>query len=171
MKLNWVHRYDHSQRWFPGIQLIISMVMILLLLILSSVAKAERIKDIASLQGVRDNQLLGYGLVVGLNGSGDKVSSSPFVEQSLKSLLSQLGVVVPPGTSLNPKNVAAVIVHSSLPSFAKAGQKLDITVSSIGDSKSLRGGSLLMTPLKGIDGKVYAIGQGNLVVGGLTDFI
>ena len=144
------------------------LIAVMLIILLAANAQAERIKDIASIQGVRDNQLIGYGLVVGLNGTGDKVSGSPFVEQSMKSLLTQLGIVVPPGTSINPKNVAAVVVHANLPAFAKPGQKIDITASSIGDSKSLRGGSLLMTPLKGIDGKVYAIGQGNLVVGGLT---
>jgi flagellar P-ring protein precursor FlgI len=130
--------------------------------------QAERIKDLATIQGVRDNQLLGYGLVVGLDGSGDKVGSSPFTEQSLRSMLTQLGIVVPPNVGLNPKNVAAVSVHANLPAFARPGQQLDVTVSSIGDAKSLRGGSLLMTPLKGIDGQVYAIAQGNLVVGGLS---
>jgi flagellar P-ring protein precursor FlgI len=130
--------------------------------------QAERIKDLAVIQGVRDNQLLGYGLVVGLDGSGDKVNSSPFTRQSLRSMLTQLGIVVPPNVALNPKNVAAVTVHANLPPFAKPGQQVDVTVSSIGDAKSLRGGSLLMTPLKGIDGQVYAIAQGNLVVGGLA---
>jgi flagellar P-ring protein precursor FlgI len=130
--------------------------------------QAERIKDLAVIQGVRDNQLLGYGLVVGLDGSGDKVNSSPFTRQSLRSMLTQLGIVVPPNVTLNPKNVAAVTVHATLPPFAKPGQQVDVTVSSIGDAKSLRGGSLLMTPLKGIDGQVYAIAQGNLVVGGLS---
>ncbi len=130
--------------------------------------QAERIKDLAVIQGVRDNQLLGYGLVVGLDGSGDKVNSSPFTRQSLRSMLTQLGIVVPPNVTLNPKNVAAVTVHANLPPFAKPGQQVDVTVSSIGDAKSLRGGSLLMTPLKGIDGQVYAIAQGNLVVGGLA---
>ncbi len=104
----------------------------------------------------------------GLMAAVTRLHSSPFVEQSLKSLLTQLGIVVPPGVKINPKNVAAVVVHANLPPFTKTGQKVDITVSSIGDAKSLRGGSLLMTPLKGIDGKVYAIGQGNLVVGGIT---
>lgn len=131
-------------------------------------ANAERIKDLADVQGIRGNQLLGYGLVVGLDGTGDKVGSSPFAEQSLRSMLSQLGIVVPPGTKLNPKNVAAVTVHAELPPFSKPGQKIDVTLSSIGDAKSLRGGSLLMAPLKGIDGKVYAIAQGNAVVGGLS---
>jgi len=132
------------------------------------VTEAARVKDIASVAGVRSNQLIGYGLVVGLNGSGDKVNSSPFTEQSLRSMLTQLGIVVPAGTSLNPKNVAAVTIHSELPAFAKPGQKIDVTVSSIGDAKSLRGGTLLMSPLKGADGKVYAVAQGNLVVGGLS---
>jgi len=131
-------------------------------------AQAERIKDLAAIQGVRSNQLLGYGLVVGLNGSGDKANSSPFTAQSLRSMLSQLGIVVPARTKLNPKNVAAVTVQAQLPAFAKPGQQVDVTVSSIGDAKSLRGGSLLMTPLKGIDGKIYAIAQGNLVVSGLS---
>lgn len=138
------------------------------LLALAAPVQAERIKDLASIQGVRNNQLLGYGLVVGLDGSGDKVNSSPFTQQSLRSMLTQLGIVVPPQINLNPKNVAAVTVHADLPPFAKPGQQIDITVSSIGDAKSLRGGSLLMTPLKGIDGQVYAIAQGNLVVGGLS---
>lgn len=130
-------------------------------------AEAARIKDLASIAGVRDNQLLGYGLVVGLDGSGDKVNSSPFTEQSLKSLMTQLGIATPPGLKINPKNVAAVMVNANLPAFAKQGQKIDITVNSVGDAKSLRGGTLLMTPLKGADGKVYAIAQGNLVVGGI----
>ncbi len=140
----------------------------LILTLLAGVARAERIKDLADVQGVRSNQLLGYGLVVGLDGTGDKVGSSPFAEQSLRSMLTQLGIVVPPGTKINPKNVAAVTVHAELPPFVRPGQRIDVTVSSIGDAKSLRGGSLLMTPLKGIDGKVYAIAQGNLVVGGLS---
>ncbi len=131
-------------------------------------ARAERIKDIASIAGIRSNQLIGYGLVVGLNGSGDKVNASPYTEQSLRSMLTQLGIVVPPNTQIKPKNVAAVTIHADLPPFAKPGQTIDVTVSSIGDAKSLRGGSLLMAPLKGADGKVYAIAQGNLVVGGLS---
>ena len=139
-----------------------------LLVILAMPVQAERIKDLAAIQGVRSNQLLGYGLVVGLDGSGDKVNSSPFTQQSLRSMLTQLGIVVPPNIALNPKNVAAVTVHADLPPFSKPGQLIDVTVSSIGDAKSLRGGALLMTPLKGIDGQVYAVAQGNLVVGGLS---
>jgi flagellar P-ring protein precursor FlgI len=143
-------------------------LLITALVIAAQPLQAERIKDLASIQGVRNNQLLGYGLVVGLDGSGDKGGSSPFTRQSLRNLLTQLGIVVPPNVQLNPKNVAAVTVHADLPPFAKPGQQFDITVSSIGDAKSLRGGSLLMTPMKGIDGQVYAIAQGNLVVGGLA---
>ncbi len=128
---------------------------------------AERIKDLASIQGVRNNQLIGYGLVVGLDGSGDQTTQTPFTVQSVVSMLGQLGVNLPPGTSLQLKNVAAVTVTSSLPPFAKPGQTLDITVSSIGNAKSLRGGTLLMTPLKGADSQVYAMAQGNLLVGGV----
>jgi flagellar P-ring protein precursor FlgI len=142
--------------------------LLLALVVMVSPLQAERIKDIASIAGVRSNQLMGYGLVVGLNGTGDKTNSSPFTEQSLKSMLTQLGIVVPPNTKINPKNVAAVTVHADLPPFAKPGQKIDVTASSIGDAKSLRGGTLLMMPLKGADGKVYAIAQGNLIVGGLS---
>jgi len=138
------------------------------LVMTSFTLQAERVKDLASIAGVRSNQLLGYGLVVGLDGTGDQRTQAPFTEQSLRSLLTQLGVVVPPGIQLKPKNVAAVMIHADLPPFAKVGQKIDVTVSSVGDAKSLRGGSLLMAPLKGADGRVYAVAQGNLVVGGLS---
>jgi flagellar P-ring protein precursor FlgI len=127
---------------------------------------AERIKDLVSIQGVRTNQLVGYGLVVGLPGTGDQTSQTPFTVQSLKTTLAQLGVVIPDNVNPQLKNVAAVLVHAELPPFAKAGQTIDVTVSSVGNAVSLRGGSLLMTPLKGIDGAVYALAQGNLVVGG-----
>jgi len=128
---------------------------------------AERIKDIAEIAGVRDNPLLGYGLVVGLDGTGDAVGSVGFTEQSLRSMLSQYGVTVPDGQRLNPKNVAAVTVSATLPAFTKPGQQIDITVSSLGNASSLRGGTLLMTPLRGADGQPYALAQGNLAVGGL----
>ena len=142
-------------------------ILLFLTLILSAaLAQAERIKDIARVQGVRPNQLLGYGLVVGLDGSGDQTTQTPFTVQSLTSMLSQLGISLPPGTNLQLKNVAAVMVTAMLPAFAKPGQGLDITVSSLGNAKSLRGGTLLLTPLKGADGRVYAIAQGNLIVGG-----
>jgi flagellar P-ring protein precursor FlgI len=143
-------------------------LLLLLLSTLSLPVQAERIKDIVTIAGVRSNQLIGYGLVVGLDGSGDKISAAPYTEQSLKSMLAQLGIVVPPGVRIKPKNVAAVSIHAELHPFAKQGQKIDVTVSSIGDASSLRGGSLLMSPLKGIDGQVYAIAQGEMVVGGLS---
>jgi flagellar P-ring protein precursor FlgI len=130
-------------------------------------AHAERLKDLASIQGVRNNQLIGYGLVVGLDGTGDQTTQTPFTVQSIISMMQQMGVSLPPGTNLQLKNVASVIVTSSLPAFAQPGQTLDITVSSMGNAKSLRGGTLLMTPLKGADGQIYAIAQGNLVVGGV----
>ncbi|MDO8304448.1 flagellar basal body P-ring protein FlgI [Herminiimonas sp.] len=129
-------------------------------------AQAERLKDLTSVQGVRQNQLLGYGLVVGLDGSGDQTTQTPFTVQSVVSMMQQMGVNLPPGTNLQLKNVAAVIVTTSLPAFAQPGQTLDITVSSMGNAKSLRGGTLLMTPLKGADGQIYGMAQGNVVVGG-----
>ena len=126
---------------------------------------AERIKDLASIAGVRTNQLVGYGLVVGLDGTGD---GSRFTGQSLRNMLKQFGVSLPPGFDPKSKNVAAVSLHADLPPFSKPGMKIDVTTSSIGDAKSLRGGSLLLSPLRGADGKVYAMAQGNLVVGGLS---
>jgi flagellar P-ring protein precursor FlgI len=129
-------------------------------------ARAERVKDIASFQGARANQLVGYGLVVGLDGSGDQTTQTPFTVQSVVSMLGQMGVNLPPGVNLQLKNVAAVMVTAQLPPFARPGQALDVTVSSLGNAKSLRGGTLLLTPLKGADGQVYALAQGNVVVGG-----
>lgn len=129
--------------------------------------QAERLKELANIQGVRDNPLLGYGLMVGLDGSGDQTQQTPFTTQSLNNMLSQLGVSVPAGATSQLKNVAAVMVTATLPPFAQPGQSIDITVSSMGNAKSLRGGTLLMTPLKGADGMVYAIAQGNMVVGGV----
>lgn len=127
---------------------------------------AERVKDLASVAGVRNNQLAGYGIVVGLSGTGDQTTQTPFTVQSIINMLTQFGITIPPGTSLQLKNVAAVTVQAELPPFTKPGQMIDVTVASIGNAKSLRGGSLLMAPMRGADGNVYAIAQGNLVVGG-----
>ena len=129
-------------------------------------AHAMRLKEVASVQGVRSNQLIGYGLVVGLDGTGDQTTSAPFTQQSLNALLQQMGVSLPPGTSMQLKNVAAVLVTAQLPPFAQPGQQIDVNVSSLGNSKSLRGGMLIATPLKGADGQIYALAQGNLIVGG-----
>lgn len=126
----------------------------------------ERIKDLATIAGVRDNQLIGYGLVVGLDGTGDQTTQAPFTVQSLKNMLTQLGVTVPDNVNPQTKNLAAVMVTADLLPFSKPGQRMDITVSSLGNAKSLRGGTLLMTPLKGADGEVYAMAQGNLTVSG-----
>ncbi|RDE23021.1 flagellar basal body P-ring protein FlgI [Motiliproteus coralliicola] len=141
-----------------------NLMILLLGTLLSAGVQAERLKDITDVAGVRPNQLVGYGLVVGLSGTGDKVS---FTSQTFKNMLAQFGLTLPPGTNPQSKNIAAVSIHAELPPFAKPGQLLDVTVSSIGDASSLRGGSLLMAPLKGADGQVYAMAQGNLVVGGL----
>ncbi|MCH8497256.1 MAG: flagellar basal body P-ring protein FlgI [Marinobacter sp.] len=124
---------------------------------------ADRLKDLTRIQGVRNNQLLGYGLVVGLDGTGDR---TPFTNQTVRNMMNQFGITIPDGVNPNTNNVAAVTVHATLPPFSRPGQEIDITVSSIGNAGSLRGGTLLMTPLKGADGQVYAMAQGSLVVGG-----
>ncbi len=129
-------------------------------------ALAERVRELATIQGVRANQLIGYGLVVGLDGSGDQTTQAPFTVQSLQSMLSQLGIQLPPGITPQLRNAAAVMVTAQLPPYAQAGQQIDVTVSSLGNAKSLRGGTLLLTPLRGADAQVYAMAQGNLVVGG-----
>ena len=140
--------------------------LLLCLMLTPTVGVAERIKDLGNFEGVRPNQLIGYGLVVGLDGSGDQTTQTPFTVQSVKNMLAQLGVKVPVNVNPQLKNVAAVIVHAELPPFATPGQTIDVTVSSMGNAKSLRGGALLMTPLKGADGQLYAMAQGNLVVSG-----
>jgi flagellar P-ring protein precursor FlgI len=131
-------------------------------------AQAARIKEVASVQGVRTNQLVGYGLVVGLDGTGDQTTSAPFTTQTLLAMLQQMGVTVPPGAAANMqlKNVATVMVTAQLPAFAQPGQVIDVNVSSLANAKSLRGGTLIATPLKGADGQIYAIAQGNLVIAG-----
>ncbi len=136
------------------------------LLSLVPLAHAERIKDLATIQGIRNNQLSGYGIVVGLDGTGDQTTQTPFTVQSIASMLKQMGVNLPEGQQLQLKNVAAVMVTAVLPPFAQPGQQIDVTVSSMGNAKSLRGGTLLMTPLKGADHRIYAMAQGNLLVGG-----
>ena len=146
--------------------MLIRMLTLMMLLLTVPMAQAERIKDMAQVQGVRTNQLVGYGLVVGLNGTGDQTSQAPFTIQSLTNMLAQLGVTVPTNVTPQLKNVAAVSVHAVLPPFVKPGQTIDITVNSIANAKSLRGGSLLVTALHGLDGQIYAIAQGNLIVSG-----
>lgn len=142
-----------------------TVMLVLLLLILGTApSHAVRIKDIAAIKGVRSNQLLGYGLVVGLNGTGDK-SGTAFTTQSLGNMIEHMGVHVNP-SNLKPKNVAAVMITSEMPAFSRIGGKLDIMVSSMGDAKSLVGGTLLLTPLRGVDGNVYALAQGALAIGG-----
>lgn len=143
------------------------LLIFCLISILPGLSLADRIKDLASIQGVRNNQLIGYGLVVGLDGSGDMTTQTPFTVQSVINMLGQLGVNLPPGTNLQLRNVAAVMVTATVPAFTKPGQQVDVTVSSMGNAKSLRGGTLLMTPMKGIDNQVYAIAQGNILVGGI----
>ena len=129
-------------------------------------ASADRIRDLTTVQGVRDNALIGYGLVVGLDGTGDQTTQTPFTTQTLTNMLSQLGITVPAGTNMQLKNVAAVMVTAKMPPFSRAGQAIDVVVSSMGNAKSIRGGTLLMTPMKGVDNQVYALAQGNVLVGG-----
>ena len=159
----WGNDMNTQTRWLFWLM----MVGVALLGLSQNLAHADRLKEITKVQGVRDNPLIGYGLVVGLDGSGDQTTQTPFTTQSLQAMLSQLGVQLPPGTSLQLKNVAAVMVTATLPAFIRSGQAIDLTVSSLGNAKSLRGGTLLMTPLKGVDGQVYAIAQGNVLVGGV----
>ncbi|ODS23811.1 flagellar biosynthesis protein FlgI [Candidatus Endobugula sertula] len=142
-------------------------IFIIVLVTISHMTYAARIKDITTIAGIRSNPLIGYGLVVGLDGSGDQTNQAPFTTESFLNMLKQFGIAIPAGARMQLKNVAAVAVHAELPAFAKPGQQIDVTVSSIGNSKSLRGGTLLMTPLKGADNNIYALAQGNLVVGGL----
>jgi flagellar P-ring protein precursor FlgI len=145
----------------------LALLMILAALLVADAARAERVKDLTAIAGVRNNQLIGYGLVVGLDGSGDQTTQTPFTVQSIINMLSNMGTTLPPGTSLQLKNVAAVMVTTSLPPFARIGQQIDVTVSSMGNAKSLNGGTLVMTPLKGADGQIYAMAQGNVLVSGV----
>lgn len=142
------------------------VLALLCLLVTAGTARAERVEDLASVAGVRSNQLIGYGIIVGLDGTGDQTTQTPFTIQSIENMLAQFGVTVPANANPMLQNVAAVTVHASLPPFSKPGQTIDVTVSSIGNAKSLRGGSLVMTPLRGADGQVYAMAQGSVLVSG-----
>jgi flagellar P-ring protein precursor FlgI len=144
--------------WLAGLGLIASPA--------GPAAAEPRIKDLVEIEGVRGNDLVGYGLVVGLDGSGDAIRNSPFTEEALANLLERLGVNVN-GEAFRPKNVAAVIVTATLPAFARAGSRIDVTVSAIGDAKSLLGGTLVMTPLSAADGEIYAVAQGPVIAGGV----
>jgi len=144
----------------------LSLSLLLLLGLGIQPANAVRLRDLVDIEGVRSNPLIGYGLVVGLDGTGDQTTQVPFTKQSLSNMLSQMGITVPSGTNMQLKNVAAVMVTADFPAFVRAGQNIDVVVSSMGSAKSLRGGTLLMTPLKGADNQVYALAQGNLLVGG-----
>jgi flagellar P-ring protein precursor FlgI len=164
-------RADKVPQWQKSlVALLVVCAGILASMVIAPVAQAERIKDLANIQGVRSNQLIGYGLVVGLDGTGDQTTQTPFTLQSTLNMLQSLGVTLPPGTysQIQLKNVAAVIVTANLPPFAQIGQNLDVTVSAMGNAKTLRGGTLLLTPLKGADGQVYAMSQGNVVIGGAS---
>ncbi len=145
--------------------LVLALVCIALALFSTS-AHAIRIKEVAAVAGVRSNALTGYGLVVGLDGTGDQTTQAPFTQQSLTAMLQSFGVILPPGITMQPRNIAAVMVTASLPAFAQPGQQIDINVSSMGNAKSLRGGTLVATPLKGADGQIYALAQGNVVIVG-----
>lgn len=142
------------------------MLLPLALVALCGPVHAERIKDIATIGGVRSNQLVGYGLVVGLDGTGDQTSQAPFTIQSITNMLAKFGITIPANTNPQLKNVAAVTVTADLPPFSKTGQLIDVTVATIGNASSLRGGDLLMTPLRGVDGQVYAFAQGSVLVSG-----
>lgn len=154
-----------SGKWFRQAAIVAACVLPLS----SQPAIAERIKDLASIQGVRNNQLIGYGIVVGLDNTGDQTTQTPFTTQALGNMLSQMGINLTSeqATKLQLKNVAGVVITATLPAFAKPGQPIDVTVSSMGNAKSIRGGTLLMTQMKGADGQVYAIAQGNVLVGGV----
>ena len=140
--------------------------LILVLTMGSGAAYADRVKDVAKVAGVRSNPLLGYGIVVGLNGTGDGTGGRNITAQSIRNMLSRLGVTIPADMNIKPDNVAAVMIHAEMPPFSKEGKTIDVTVSSIGDAQSLRGGTLLMSPLRGADNQVYAVAQGNVVVSG-----
>jgi flagellar P-ring protein precursor FlgI len=159
-----------EQRMFRNLQAACTAIALLtaFVSVLGAPAHAtSRIKDLANIEGVRQNQLIGYGLVVGLNGTGDTLNNIPFTKQSLQAMLERMGVNIR-GSTIRTGNVAAVMVTGNLPAFATQGTRMDITVSALGDAKSLQGGTLLVTPLLGADGNVYAVGQGSLTIGGFS---
>lgn len=155
-------RHNIVRRLFAGL-----IAIALLMQPMTAQASSARIKDIVNIEGVRDNQLVGYGLVVGLNGTGDSLNNSPFTKQSLTAMLERLGVNTR-GQSMRTANVAAVMVTANLPAFATQGSRLDVSVAALGDAKSLQGGTLLVTPLLGADGEVYAIAQGAVLINGFS---
>jgi flagellar P-ring protein precursor FlgI len=161
-----IHKTDSHRLLIQG--LVLWSLLLGLSLIWPSLAQAARIKEVAAVEGVRSNQLTGFGLVVGLDGTGDQTTQMPYTAQGISNYLKQLGLTLPTAqaASLQMKNVAAVLVTAQLPAFARPGQMMDVNVSSVGNSKSLKGGMLISTPLKGGDGEIYAIAQGNLVVAG-----
>ncbi|HEX8029922.1 MAG TPA: flagellar basal body P-ring protein FlgI [Vicinamibacterales bacterium] len=158
------YRLLHSMIRLSGWMLAL-MIVAALQMVAPSTAHAERIKDLGNFQGLRVNQLTGYGVVVGLAGTGD--DSLDYATQGVKGVVSRFGLTLPPGVNPSLKNAAAVLVTADLPAFAKPGQRLDVTVSALGKAKSLRGGTLVMMPLRGADNQIYAMAQGNLAVGGL----
>jgi len=149
-----------------ALRVLLAVMVVFAGVLLNAPAFAARIKEVATVQGVRPNQLTGYGLVVGLDGTGDQSSQAPFTAQSIIAMLQQMGVSLPSGTQMQLRNVAAVMVTAELPAFAQPGQRIDVNVSSVANAKSLRGGMLIATPLKGADGQIYALAQGSLIVGG-----
>lgn len=173
MAQNWKmrHRYCSQAMPSPGlwlrIVLSVAMISIGMTLLLGSASAVSRIKDIADFEGVRENQMIGYGLVVGLNGTGDSLNNSPFTRQSLQSMLERMGVNTV-ADELRTANVAAVMVTANLPAFATPGTRIDVSVSALGDAASLQGGTLLVTPMMGADGQTYAIAQGSLAIGGFS---
>ena len=160
-KINWTEAKTQAMK-----ALVLGLTAAAVILVGSNADAQTRIRDLTSVSGVRSNPIYGYGIVIGLDGTGDQTTQTPFTSQSIVAMLQQSGINLPPGTALQLKNVASVMVTANLPAFAQPGQAVDVTVSSIGNAKSLRGGMLLMTPLKGADGQVYALAQGQLIVGG-----
>ena len=162
--------FTQRERWMTSLRRSVMAGAVLLMAVIwlgwPLEAHAIRIKEVAAVQGVRTNQLTGFGLVVGLDGTGDQTTQMPYTSQGMTNYLQQLGMTLPAGANMQMKNVAAVLVTAQLPAFAQPGQMIDVTVSSMGNAKSLRGGTLITTPLKGVDGEIYALAQGNLLVGG-----